>query len=60
MQLARSREARFFGAAFGSRSGGCHAARLTGLASFFIRSEDRIVQKKIQSYIEGFVEELRG
>jgi len=55
MQLARS-----FGAAFGSRSGCCHAARMTGLTSFFIRSEDRIVQKKIQSYIEGFVEELRG
>ncbi|MCX6957466.1 MAG: hypothetical protein NT164_02895 [Verrucomicrobiae bacterium] len=29
MQLARSREARPFGAAFGSRSGGCHAARIS-------------------------------
>jgi len=28
VQFARSREAHPFGAAFGSRSGGCHAARM--------------------------------
>ena len=43
VQFARSREAHPFGAAFGSRSGGCHAARMfvfrfSGFVIFMVNS----------------------